>query len=82
MVTRDVALSLFSINFNELELLYTTSLRDIAGYYGEYVRLVKRWECRADMRIVRLHYEDIVADPKSQLQKVLALTQQLWEVSI
>ena len=51
---------------------FTYSLQDIGRYYNEYVELMNYWDSLFPEQILRVQYEDVVADLESQLDRIFA----------
>lgn len=51
---------------------FSYSLTDIGRYYADYVRLMAHVDAVAPGRIVRIIYEDMVADSEAQIRTLLA----------
>lgn len=50
---------------------FSYSYADLAAYYRDYVRLMAHWDTVYPGRILRVQYEDVVADPESQIRRIL-----------
>jgi tetratricopeptide (TPR) repeat protein len=50
---------------------FTYQLKDAGHYYRHYIELMKHWEKVLPSRILRVQYEDIVADSEIQIRRVL-----------
>ena len=50
---------------------YTYGLREIGQYYMDYVRLMNHWEQVVPGRILRVQYEDVVADLETEVARML-----------
>ena len=50
---------------------FTYSLEDIGRYYKDYVQLMDHWDHVLPERVLRVRYEDVVADTESQVRRVL-----------
>ena len=51
---------------------YTYSLTDLGHYYRDYVRLMEHWDTVLPGRVLKVQYEDMVADSETQIRRVLA----------
>jgi tetratricopeptide (TPR) repeat protein len=49
---------------------YSYDLRELGRYYRDYVRLMEHFDAVLPGRVHRLYYERLVAEPRSELQKV------------
>jgi tetratricopeptide (TPR) repeat protein len=50
---------------------FTYSLTDIARYYRTYVELMQHWDQVLPGKVLRVQYEDVVADLEGQVQRIL-----------
>ncbi len=50
---------------------FTYDLRDLGHYYRDYVRLMDHWDDVLPGRVLRVHYEDVVADTEGQVRRLL-----------
>jgi hypothetical protein len=50
---------------------FTYGLEDIARYYRSYVELMEHWERVLPGRILRVQYEDVVADLPGNVRRIL-----------
>ena len=50
---------------------FAYDLDDLARYYLAYDRLSRHWRETLGQRMIELHYEDMVSDPKGQTRKLL-----------
>ncbi len=50
---------------------FTYSLEDIGRYYRDYVILMDHWDRVLPGRVLRVQYEDMVADTESQIRRML-----------
>jgi tetratricopeptide (TPR) repeat protein len=50
---------------------FTYSVEDIAGYYRTYLELMRHWEAVLPGRVLRVLYEDIVADLAGNVKRIL-----------
>ena len=50
---------------------YTYGLQEIGQYYKDYVRLMKHWDQVLPGQILRVQYEDVVADLETQVSRML-----------
>lgn len=51
---------------------FTYSLEDIGRYYRDYVILMDHWDRVLPGRVLRVEYEDMVADTENQVRRLLA----------
>lgn len=73
----DVCTSIFSQNFttgNE----YAFDLTSIGAYYKNYERVMAHWEEVLPDQITTIDYEDIIADPETQSQRVIQAAGLPW----
>ena len=52
-------------------LSFTYDLGELGQYYRDYVRLMRHIDDVIPGRVLRVSYEDLVADPESQVRKIL-----------
>ena len=50
---------------------FTYSLEDIANYYKSYVNLMQHWDKVLPGKVLRVHYENMVAEPEKQVRRLL-----------
>lgn len=50
---------------------FSYDLRDIGRYYADYVALMDHWDDVLPGKVLRVHYEDVVADIDTQLGRIL-----------
>ena len=50
---------------------FTYGLEEIARYYRAYVRLMAHWDRVLPGKVLRVHYEQVVADLESQVRRIL-----------
>jgi tetratricopeptide (TPR) repeat protein len=50
---------------------FTYDLSDMGRYYRDYVGLMKHWDDVLPGRVLRVHYEDVVADLEDQVRRIL-----------
>ncbi len=50
---------------------FTYGLEEIGRYYKDYVALMDHWDTLLPDKILRVHYEDVVADIESQVRRLL-----------
>ena len=50
---------------------FTYGLEEIARYYQGYVRLMNHWDCVLPGKVLRVHYEHVVADLEGQVRRIL-----------
>jgi tetratricopeptide (TPR) repeat protein len=51
---------------------FSYDLRDIGRYYADYVDLMDHWDAVLPGKVLRVQYEDVVADLESELRRILA----------
>jgi len=72
-VRRDAAACCFA-NYKQLFALgheFSYDLRSIAHYYRDYVALMDHMDAELPGRIIRIQYEDLVADPERAIRALL-----------
>jgi tetratricopeptide (TPR) repeat protein len=50
---------------------FTYDLSDVGQYYHDYVELMDHWDDVLPGKILRVHYEDVVADTQGQVRRIL-----------
>jgi tetratricopeptide (TPR) repeat protein len=50
---------------------FSYDLSDIGRYYGDYVTLMDHWDKVLPGKVLRVHYEDVVADIDTQVRRIL-----------
>lgn len=50
---------------------FTYSLEDLGAYYRGYVELMAHWDAVLPGRVLRVQYEDVVADFEAQVRRIL-----------
>lgn len=50
---------------------FTYGLKEIGQYYRDYVELMDHWDALMPDRILRVYYEDVVADLETQVRRIL-----------
>jgi tetratricopeptide (TPR) repeat protein len=50
---------------------FSYSLRDIGEYYRDYVALMDHWDKALPGKVLRVEYEDVVADTEPQVRRIL-----------
>ncbi|UPT62450.1 MAG: sulfotransferase [Hyphomonadaceae bacterium JAD_PAG50586_4] len=51
---------------------FSYDLTDLGRYYSDYVRLMAHFEAALPDRVHRVQYEDMIADPETQIRRLLA----------
>jgi len=51
---------------------FTYGLEEIGHYYRDYVRLMEHWDAVLPGKVLRVGYEDVVADTERQVRRLLA----------
>ncbi len=54
-------------------------LNECAEYYLEYVRVMDHWDAVLPGRVLRVNYEDVVADIETEVRRVLEYCELPWE---
>ena len=68
----DNALSCYQHVFNESSMGFTYKLDELAGYMKLYAELMAHWRKLLPGKILDVDYEDVVADPESQIRRALS----------
>ena len=50
---------------------FTYGLTEIGTYYRDYVQLMEHWDQVLPAKVLRVHYEDVVADLETQVRRLL-----------
>ena len=50
---------------------FTYGLEEIGRYYSDYVRLMDHWNDVLPGKVLRVQYEDVVADIETQVRRIL-----------
>ena len=50
---------------------FTYSLEDLARYYRTYLQLMRHWDAVLPARVLRVQYEDVVADLEGSVRRLL-----------
>jgi tetratricopeptide (TPR) repeat protein len=50
---------------------FTYDLSDAGRYYRDYVELMDHWDAVLPGKVLRVHYEDVVADTAAQVRRIL-----------
>ena len=50
---------------------FSYSLEELGGYYRDYIEIMDHWDAVLPARVLRVHYEDVVADPEAQVRRLL-----------
>jgi tetratricopeptide (TPR) repeat protein len=50
---------------------FTYDLTDVGRYYRDYVELMDHWDTALPGKVLRVHYEDVVADTAGQVRRIL-----------
>jgi hypothetical protein len=77
----DTCYAVFKTLFNQA-YYYSYDLDELADYYIAYRRLMDHWHRVMPGAILDVSYEDIVADPERQAQRILAWCDLGWEPEV
>jgi len=61
---------------------HSYDLVECAEYYLEYVRLMDHWDSVFSGRVLRVQYEDVVADVEGQAKRILEFCELPWEDAV
>lgn len=75
----DTGLSIYSHHLNTAQLAYSSDLAAIGHYTGQYRRLMAHWTRRYGDDIHTVDYEQLVRDPNTQTQALLAFLGLPWD---
>lgn len=76
---RDVAISCYMGAFNNDAMPWTTKLDWVAKAYEQSERLMAHWKETLGVPILEVRYEDLVADPQTQLPRVIEFLGLPWD---
>lgn len=76
---RDVAISCFMGGFNSAFYPWTSRLDWTAVAWAQSRRLLEHWQRETDLPILEVRYEALVADPASQLPRVIGFLGLPWD---
>ncbi len=60
---------------------FTYDLEDVGTYYRDYVELMDHWDAVLPGKVLRVQYEDVVADIESQVRRILEYCDLEFETS-
>ncbi|MEC7240201.1 MAG: sulfotransferase, partial [Myxococcota bacterium] len=66
----DTCLSVFFHQFSPY-YAFSTRLEWLGQYYRDYARLMNHWETQLPQQMLSISYEDLVARPKEQIDRLL-----------
>ena len=75
----DTCLSCYKINFAGSGMGFAYDLEDLGLYYRLYERLMRHWKALLPGRILDMSYEALVAEPRSEIRKLLEFCELPWE---
>jgi len=58
---------------------YANNLHTLGAYYHDYQRLMEHWENELKIPVLTVRYEDIVADTRQQIKKMIEFAGLPWE---
>ncbi|MFT4614082.1 MAG: tetratricopeptide (TPR) repeat protein [Bacteroidia bacterium] len=62
--------------------VFSYDLYDLAHYYTQYVRMMKHWDAVLPGKVLRVNYEDVVADLDTQARAIAAHCNLDWQDSM
>ncbi|MFT4825396.1 MAG: hypothetical protein ACI9DH_000066 [Halioglobus sp.] len=62
--------------------VFSYDLYDLAHYYTQYMRMMKHWDAVLPGKVLRLNYEDVVADLETQARVIAAHCGLGWQESM
>ena len=74
MLFRSEAMACCFSNFKQLFASgqeFTYDIEDIARYYRSYVQLLRHWDDALPDKVLRIQYEDVVADLEGNVRRIL-----------
>ena len=74
----DNTLSVYFLYFAD-SVTYSGSLEEIAHFYAQYRRLMKHWDELYGAGIHDVSYDELVADPRTELEKLLSFLDLEWD---
>jgi len=75
---RDLAVSVFATRLGPAAN-YATDVASIRHYVAQHDRLLAHWQSLFGEDIVTVRYEDLVADPRAQIGRLLAALGEVWD---
>lgn len=72
----DTCIACFRTDFRHLFLSYT--LRELGQFYGYYEGMMDYWRDRFGKAIVDIRYEDLINDPKGEVERLLSELDLPW----
>lgn len=79
---RSICLSIYKNYFPDLKLWYAYDERDLVNYYNEYNNLMSFWKSLYHDYIYDVSYENLVSNPKEEIQKLLNFLNLEWNESV
>jgi len=76
----DTCLSYYFHNFTSYHP-HAYNLDDLGYYYQQYERLLQHWQKVSSLPILNVEYEKLVADPESEIRRVLDFCELPWHES-
>ncbi len=58
---------------------YSTDLASIGLAYRQYERLMEHWSGVLDLKLIRVHYEDVVADLEGEARRLIDFLELPWD---
>ena len=74
----DTCLSIYFQHFNKHHS-YSNSLKTLGEYYNLYADLMDHWKKTLDINIIELEYENVIADPESEIRNLLEQCTIEWD---
>ncbi len=74
----DTCLSCFVSNFGNRQI-FSNRISDLAAYYNSYRDLMEHWNVALDPPIFELRYEDLVADPETEIPRLIEYCRLPWD---
>lgn len=74
----DTCLSCYVSDFGRRQK-FSTSFSDLGGYFETYLDLMAHWESVLETPMYELNYEALVADPETEIPKLIAYCDLPWD---
>lgn len=74
----DCCFSNYTTAFTQMHM-HTHNQYWLGRYYADYERIMRAWDALPEVRMIDLHYEDLVNDPEGQMRRVLEFLGHAWD---
>ena len=79
---RDIGLSMFKNIFPRGTYQYSYDLAHLGAFIRLYEEMIAFWRVRAPGAIIEIVYEDLIADPEGESQRLFEALQLEWSPSV